>query len=107
MIYYLAGPMSGIAEQNYPAFQSACEQLRCLGLAIVSPHETVHHPTQPNEQGWRDLLRQDAKTLLQCQGVILLPGWAKSNGARFELYLALTLGLEVKLFKDGLLFDIS
>lgn len=107
MIYYLAGPMSGIQDQNYPAFQSACEQLRYVGFEIVSPHETFHHPTQPDEEGWAVLVRHDAASLLKCQGIILLPGWSKSKGARFELTMALTLGMAIKLFKDGLLFDIS
>lgn len=99
--------MSGIAEQNYPVFQEACKTLREGGLDIVSPHETVHHPTEPGEKVWRDLLRQDAKTLLDCDGIILLPGWSTSNGARFELYMALTLGLQVRYYQNGTLVDFS
>lgn len=107
MNYYLAGPMSGIEEQNYPAFVSACQQLRYAGFNVLSPHESLPHPTQPDEAGWAELLRHDTRSLLSCGGIILLPGWTKSKGARFEVNIALTLGMEIYLFKEGMLFDIA
>ena len=54
-----------------------------------------------------ELLRHDAGTLLSCRGIILLPGWTKSKGAKFELHMALTLGMQVLYFKEGVLWDIS
>lgn len=105
--WYLAGPMSGLPEQNYAAFRDACVQLRYLGMNIVSPHETVHHPTQPDSVQWSELLRRDTGSLLLCQGIILLPGWGASRGAVFELNIALTLGMQVHLFKNGMLWDIT
>lgn len=98
MTWYIAGPMSGIPNQNYPAFEHACKVLRDMGMDVRSPHETVNHPDQPDADAWRALLRKDVGTLLECGGIVLLPGWQKSVGARFELQVALTLGLEIKLF---------
>lgn len=105
--WYLAGPMSGIHLQNYPAFTHACQTLRSQGLKIISPHETVFHPTQPDQRRWQDLLKQDARSLLECEGIILLPGWAQSQGARFELHIALMLGMEVRFYKNGLLYKFD
>lgn len=107
MRWYLAGPMSGIPEQNYPAFRAACSQLRDRGMTVISPHETFHHPTQPNESEWQTLLKHDVNSLLGCQGIILLQGWTRSQGAKFELTIALTLGMQVRFFHCGVLHDLT
>ena len=89
--YYLAGPMTGISEDNYPAFEAAATSIRALGYEVLSPHEGP----LPREAPWEDHLRQDVNTLTQCQGIILLAGWPNSQGARTELKLARDLNLEV------------
>jgi len=108
MKWYLAGPMSGIPDQNYPAFQAASESLRVAGYEIVSPHETYHHPTQPNEDMYCQLLRHDVLSFMKdCDGIILLPGWSQSRGAKLELHLALSLDLPVRFYRVGFAEDIS
>lgn len=107
MKWYVAGPMSGILEHNYPAFIHACHVLRSRGLIVFSPHETF-----PNPSGaipWQECLRHDVKTLAQCDGIILLPGWSSSRGARLELHLATQLSMPVAFFDDktGSLHNIS
>jgi len=108
MKWYLAGPMSGIPEQNYPAFREASNTLRYNhGLDVVSPHETFPHPMQPDEERWAECLRKDVATLMHCQGIILLPGWSKSRGARLEMSLALQFGFPVRFYSMGVLHDFS
>ena len=34
---YIAGPMTGIPEHNYPAFHAAVAKLRAEGYAVTSP----------------------------------------------------------------------
>ena len=100
MKWYLAGPMSGIEKHNYPAFTAACLLLRNQGWDILSPHE--EHPFMFSRDAtleeWQVLLREDVRLLLNCKGIILLPGWTKSNGAQLECYVAVKLGMRIKTY---------
>lgn len=92
MNIYIAGPMTGVAEFNYPAFHRAAERLRALGHAVTSPAEVAHA-----DNGVRgsirhaDYLRRDLRELLQCDAMALLPSWQGSKGARLEVEIATAL----------------
>lgn len=94
--WYLSGPMSGLPLHNVPAFDRAARLLRAEGLTIVSPHEQDGEgdPATP----WHHYLRRDLRLLVDCDGIILLPGWPASKGARLELHVALELGMAVRYF---------
>lgn len=102
LTYYLAGPMSGIPQCNFPAFQSAASTLRDRGYRIVSPAELDDPETQAaamanltgsmegSKQTWGDFLARDVKIVAdQVQGIILLPGWRESRGAKLEAVVGL------------------
>jgi len=96
MKLYLAGPMTGLPEYNFPAFEMACKQLRANGLVINSPHEIAHE--EPDGRGSLDYevyIRAGLKMLLECTGIIMLPGWELSKGCFTELYVATALGLTI------------
>ena len=84
-IHYLAGPMTGYPEFNYPAFTAAAENLRAQGMTVVSPHELHDGDTT---QHWTHYLRRDLHALLDCDALVLLPGWEKSRGATLEAAIA-------------------
>lgn len=88
---YLAGPMSGIAEHNFPAFHAAADRLRGSGLEVVNPadHGLVEG------LGWSDYMRWDLVKLAGCHAVYVLPGWEKSKGASLEIAIARALGMPV------------
>jgi hypothetical protein len=88
---YLAGPMTGYPEFNFPAFHAEAARLRALGFEIINPAEIV------TDQGvaWLDCMRADIKQLVDCDGIALLAGWAQSRGASIEQNLARDLGLRV------------
>jgi hypothetical protein len=110
--YYLAGPMTGIPQFNFPAFIDAADHLRRCGLDIVSPAEidmedvrceamaSPDGKIKPNGttsgQTWGDFLARDVKIVAdECDGVVLLPCWHDSKGARLEVYVALICGKPV------------
>lgn len=88
---YLCGPMSGLPEYNYPAFQSAASQLRMAGYDVFNPTENG----LPADAPWTQHMRADIINLMTCQAVALLPNTEKSRGAQLELHNALELGMPV------------
>jgi hypothetical protein len=90
---YLAGPMSGLPEYNFPAFRDAAARLRALLFDVVSPVELDHGPGEPGSYSNQHYLRNDLRALLDCDAIALLPGWEQSIGARCEVAVAITLGL--------------
>lgn len=89
---YLAGPMSGLPEYNFPAFFQAAEFLRERGLIVENPAEHAQRNSQPS---WEGYMRQSIKILMMCDEFYLLPGWNKSSGACLELMLACALKMPV------------
>jgi hypothetical protein len=86
---YLAGPMTGLPELNFPAFHAAAARLRESGYDVVNPAEINVDPSE----GWAACLRKDIAQLVTCEGIALLPGWEKSRGARLEHRIATELGM--------------
>jgi Domain of unknown function (DUF4406) len=113
MRVYLAGPMRGIPNFNFPTFHKAAKQLRKQGYEVFSPAErdierhgkdiSKRNPTgdeklATSKHGFsiRDALADDMSWICQCaDAVALLPGWKKSKGAKAERALAEALGLEI------------
>jgi hypothetical protein len=86
---YIAGPMTGIAEFNFPAFNAEAARLRAEGLTVLNPAE--HGIVDGAE--WADYLRHDIAGLASCERIHFLPGWANSKGARLEHAIAESLGM--------------
>ncbi|GKS93199.1 DUF4406 domain-containing protein [Acidovorax sp. SUPP2825] len=93
---YVAGPMTGYPELNFPAFHAAAAALRAEGHHVENPAEINADPTAQ----WLDCMRADIPRLVTCDAVFLLPGWERSRGARIEQALAAGLGLQV-LYSEG------
>lgn len=92
-VIYLAGPMTGYPDCNFPAFIAAATSLRDRGYAVVSPAEIeadkLHEP-------WVYYLKRDIAIIVQeCTAIAVLPGWQTSRGARLEAFVAHSLGLPV------------
>lgn len=82
---YLAGPMSGLPQFNYPAFGHAAVTLRGLGYAVLNPADNPLPPCGGTWQGW---MRAAITQLVQADAVAFLPGWELSAGATLERDLA-------------------
>jgi hypothetical protein len=88
---YIAGPMTGLPEFNFPAFNAEADRLRALGHDVSNPAD--HGVIDGYE--WRDYMRLDIAQLIACERIHLLPGWEKSRGATLEHHIASALGMEV------------
>jgi len=112
---YLAGPMQGLPEFNFPRFHAVAHALREGGNTVFSPAEkdierlghdlskgnTSGSLAVANAQGFslRQALAEDTNFIcLEANCIVLLPGWEKSNGAQAEHRLAVALvseGMEI------------
>jgi hypothetical protein len=109
---YLAGPMRGYAQFNFPAFFAAGDRLEKEGWRVWNPakkdeeqygdklwkdNKTGDEKEASANTGFslRDALRWDTDKICGCDAIAMLPGWEKSNGAKAEWALAVALGLEV------------
>lgn len=113
MKVYLAGPMRGYAEFNFPAFHAAAAELRAQGHFVFNPAENdiERHGTDiskgnlngceetaAKEHGFnlRETLGIDLGWICSdAEAIALLPGWEASKGAKAELAAAEALGLIV------------
>lgn len=94
---YIAGPMSGLPELNFPAFHAAAMVLREQGHHVENPAEINADP----KARWLDCMRMDIARMVTCDAVLMLPGWQNSRGAMVEHGLAVGLGLEVLSVRDA------
>ncbi len=95
---YLAGPMTGLPDFNYPAFHAEAARLRALGYHVENPAENPE-PTDGGPPLWLAYMRMAITQLLTCDAIAMLDGWQESRGACVERTLAGGLGLEVYLAK--------
>jgi hypothetical protein len=96
MKLYLSGPMTGLPDLNFPAFNHAAFLLRINGHKVVNPAELNPDPAA----SWHDCMRKDIKALCDCEGIALMDGWENSQGAHLELNIAHRLGLKVLFVSD-------
>lgn len=119
MKIYLAGPMRGYPEFNFPAFRAAAAQLRAEGHTVFNPAErdTERHGTdisKGNKTGsiaeaeathgfsLRVALGEDLDWICEhAEGIALLPGWEKSSGANAEWATAKALDLNILYLGKG------
>lgn len=105
---YLAGPMRGYPEFNFPEFRKATRVLRDRGYEVWSPHErdTMVGFDPTGLAGTEDLdelnfdlpaaVADDVYAIAHLTDAIaLLPGWETSSGVRAELAVAAALGKPV------------
>lgn len=109
MKLYLAGPMTGLPQFNFPAFHAAAAVLRSQGVEIVSPAEldsdAIKGEAIKSTDGklsaegtiggetWGEILARDVIVISDTvEGIVFLPDWHKSRGARLEAFVALLTG---------------
>lgn len=91
MRLYVAGPMTGLPEFNYPEFNRVAAVLTERGFAVENPALNPEPPCGT----WAGWLRIALTQMMRCDGVARLPDWQHSRGAMLEVYVARSLGMPV------------
>lgn len=119
---YLAGPMTNRPQFNFPLFFDAAKVLRELGWKVLSPAEkdleqipwermvTIPGFDTGNLQEYmknceftmENAMEWDLPAIQRANGIVLLPEWETSTGARYERVVAEALGRDIWLYNNGL-----
>jgi len=108
MKVYIAGPMTGYEEFNFPQFFQAERELLALGHEPLNPawnngaslEEAVENANYDG-RSWQDYMRKDMLSLAQADVVCVLEGWKKSKGAQLEVHIARQLDIPIMILEDG------
>lgn len=111
MKIYVAGPMRGVPDFNFPAFDMATEHLRELGHTVFSPAERDRNKygegvndSRTGDLADLDMIKFNIRDALgadlawicaHADAVVVLPGHETSTGARAEVATAKALGIPV------------
>lgn len=105
LTYYVAGPMTGYDQHNYPAFIEVGKKLREQGYNVLLPVE-LDTPEEFNRAmgngfaheynaDYSNFLARDVMLLsTKADGIIFMPKWQKSRGARLEACVGLLWNLK-------------
>lgn len=112
-VYYLSGPVSNpdpaVMRANKARFSDAKLRLQAVitaGDLVISPCEVcakfeASYPAGGDPVGlWRGCMRLCLSVLMNCDAIVLLPGYRRSKGAKEELRSASVIGLRVHLLQD-------
>ena len=105
--WYIAGPMRGVENFNFPAFMEAHAHLAATHAAtsIFNPayeDKWMGYTSQEMDvMSLKDFLKRDIPALLYSSNVLVLPGWRNSEGASLEVTIAQRVGIPVYEY-DGI-----
>jgi hypothetical protein len=120
LVWYLAGPMRGLPQCNFPRFIETAKVLRDWGYIIKSPAEMDSPATQADAltcaagedratyggETPGQILSRDVRVVAdEVGGVIFLPGWWNSRGARLEAHVALDFDKQFGYFQPKGVWD--
>jgi len=91
---YIAGPMTGLPDFNYPAFHEAEAAWLAEGWDVVNP---AAHFEGAQDLPYLAYVQADLAALRTCHAIAMLPGWDGKNarGSVWEREVARMLGLRV------------
>lgn len=87
---YIAGPMSGLPEENRPAFFAMAERVKAKGHIPLNP------AILPDGLQQHEYMAICLEMVKMADRVLLLPGWKNSLGAKAEWSLARKLGKTIQ-----------
>jgi hypothetical protein len=101
---YVSAPINGTEDGGEKLFAIGKKMMLAIGFDPVLPTELQPHQHEGDcPAGRRSIdrehneacyLRSDLQALLQCDAILLMPGWTASWGCKLELEVAGSCGLE-------------
>ncbi len=107
---YIAGPMTGYPEFNFPLFDAVAAYMRASGWDVFNPAEHDREMYDTSGDGFTDgdvaawaaasgfdfhaAMRWDLARITECDAIVFLEGWEKSTGTKHEKYVADVCGVE-------------
>ena len=101
----LSGPMTGLENYNFRAFDNAAADLSQQGFIVFNPADLGRaalknfHEVSVGTLAYAQLMEECKRRIETCDMLVLLDGWENSNGAKTELEYALSLGKSVEVYK--------
>lgn len=97
MRVYVSGPMTGIADDNKPAFRAAAYILREMGHEPLLPCDVCGDVSgrAGDPPDWHDCIAADIRAMADAESICYLPGHERSYGCRVEAIVAERMGLPV------------
>lgn len=110
MTLYISGPMRGYPAFNFPLFHHVQRLLEAAGHTCYNPaeHDEEIYPDIEQWEGFASgdtaqcprfnlpaSLAWDFQSILHADGIVLLPGWKNSSGAKAERFVAECVGKAV------------
>jgi len=107
---YIAGPMRGFKNYNFPAFDRQAKVLIEQGWSVINPAEMDRQDGTPesgpmdfdpvinydDREFMRDALKRDLVAICdECTAIYMMSKWETSRGAKAEWHLAKALGLDI------------
>lgn len=82
-------------ERNKARFREIEAVLRDGGAEVVNPADLELDPGQREGlELWTFYMKECLKLLIDCDAIYMLEGWERSDGAHFELEVAMRLGYQ-------------
>lgn len=98
VIVYLAGPMTGYVDKNFPRFYEVAGVLEGMGFVVHNPADMENTEV---ELTWEEYMAMDAELVGEADMVVLLENWRDSKGARAEVEMARDQDMPVYEYVDG------
>lgn len=105
MRIYIAGPMTGLPNDNREAFNTEAVRIRISGHDAINPVRVSHdletdlYPAKPT---WHQYLAMAITALSSADAIHFLDDWEYSHGARIESLVAIRMKLPIWL-SDGVI----
>ena len=99
---YIAGPMSGLPDHNYPEFNRMATVLEKMGYEVLNPATIANGDTS---KPYNFYIRESLKMISNASMVVFLNGWEKSKGANLEKHCADCMGIPCYDQSFNLIYD--